>query len=161
MCAVSRHFKIHLDPKYQSWFPFEDFNQIQRQCMSSILQSNENIVISAPTGSGKTSLFELAMIRSFSNTYDQKKILYLAPMRALCTEKTTLWTDKLERIGKRCVELIGGIEYSDIIEEADLIISTPEKWDFVTRTSEIISSVNLILVIRLFYFILKTMTKQS
>lgn len=67
-------------------------------------------------------------------------------MRALCTEKTTLWTEKLGKIGKKCVELIGGSEDADI-EDADLIISTPEKWDFVTRTSKIISSINLILVI--------------
>lgn len=74
-------------------------------------------------------------------------------MRALCTEKTALWTDKLERMGKRCVELIGGSDQSGIIkdydiEDADLIISTPEKWDFVTRTSETFLSVNLVLVTR-------------
>ena len=73
-------------------------------------------------------------------------------MRALCSEKNALWKDKLEKIGKKCIELIGGDDGNNIsdsdIGEADLIISTPEKWDFVTRSSEIISTISLILVTR-------------
>ena len=80
-----------LDSKYRSWFPYEDFNQIQQKCLHPILQSDENIIISAPTGSGKTSLFEFAMIREFQHAQSSfnGKILYLAPMRALCTEKAS------------------------------------------------------------------------
>ena len=65
-------------------------------------------------------------------------------MRALCSEKNALWKEKLEKIGKKCIELISDSD----IGEADLIISTPEKWDFVTRSSEIISTISLILVTR-------------
>lgn len=91
------------------------------------------------------------MIRLFQhpNYHHHGKILYLAPMRALCTEKASIWKQKLESVGKSCIELIGGgdknINESDI-EGADLIISTPEKWDFVTRTIDIIPSTSLILV---------------
>lgn len=139
-----------LDSKYRSWFPYEDFNQIQQKCLHPILQSDENIIISAPTGSGKTSLFEFAMIREFQHAQSSfnGKILYLAPMRALCTEKASAWKQKLEQFGTSCIELIGGdkaINDSDI-EDADLIISTPEKWDYITRSTNIIQRISLILV---------------
>ena len=140
---------FYLDPKYADWFPYDNFNQIQQQSLPEILKSDENIVISAPTGSGKTTLFELAMIRSFG-TLPAKKILYLSPMRALCTEKMTLWSKKFSGIGKSCVELIGGDSSPNItnekLNEADLYITTPEKWDYMTRSTNLIDSIGLILV---------------
>jgi ATP-dependent DNA helicase HFM1/MER3 len=139
---------LFLDPKYYCWFPYESFNQIQQQSLPSILESDENILISAPTGSGKTALFELAMIRLFE-TQPIKKIVYLSPMRALCTEKYTLWSEKLSSIGKSCIELIGGDNNNftkEQVEEADLYITTPEKWDYMTRSSNFIDSIGLVLV---------------
>jgi ATP-dependent DNA helicase HFM1/MER3 len=139
---------LSLDPKFSCWFPYESFNQIQQQSLPSILKSDENIIISAPTGSGKTTLFELAMIRLLE-THPIKKIVYLSPMRALCTEKFALWSKKLSSIGKSCIELIGGDNHNftkEQVEEADLYITTPEKWDYMTRSSNFIDSIGLILV---------------
>lgn len=137
---------MFLDPKYSCWFPYDNFNQIQQQSQAAILKSDENIVISAPTGSGKTTLFELAMIRSLE-TQPAKKILYLSPLRALCTEKMTLWSKKFADIGKNCIELMGGDNIvNEKVEDADLYITTPEKWDYMTRSSNFIDSIGLILV---------------
>ena len=138
---------MYLDERFRSWFQFDDFNQIQQQCIPSILQSDDNIVISAPTGSGKTTLFELAMLRLFKQN-SPKKILYFSPMRALCSEKAQLWSRKFESIGKTSIELIGGDTNvpDSSIETAELIITTPEKWDYVTRSNNIIDSFGLILV---------------
>lgn len=89
------------------------------------------------------------MIRLFE-THPDKKILYLSPMRALCTEKMNLWTDKFSALGKSCLELIGGDSSVNItnerLEEADLYITTPEKWDYMTRSTNLINSIGLILV---------------
>lgn len=140
---------IPLDDKFGNWFPFENFNEIQQQALPHLLNTDRNIVISAPTGSGKTTLFELAMIRLLKKEpVPVKKILYLSPMRALYTEKAQLWSAKFERIGKRCVELIGGDSnsFNSNIEDADLIITTPEKWDYITRSDDILKSIGLILV---------------
>lgn len=84
------------------------------------------------------------MIRAFEKHQDQK-ILYIAPVRALCSEKHTLWSSKLKSIQKSCVELIGG-DSNGLNEPADLIISTPEKWDYISRNKSIIDSIGLILV---------------
>lgn len=150
---------LFLDPKYADWFPYDNLNQIQLQALPSILKLDQNIVISAPTGSGKTTLFELAMIRFFEKHPD-KKILYLSPMRALCTEKMNLWTKKFDSNGKSCLELIGGDSNSNItneqVEEADLFITTPEKWDYMTRSTNLINSIGLILVQTEFEFFYMT-----
>lgn len=140
---ISSH--ILIESEYRNWFPFADFNQIQQQSIPTLLESDENAVISAPTGSGKTTLFEFAMIRAFKTSH--KKILYLSPMRALCTEKANLWKAKLQQIGKTCLELIGrdSTENSDI-DEANLIISTPEKWDCITRSNGHLDQIGLILI---------------
>lgn len=139
---------LFLDEKYAEWFPYDNFNDIQQRALPAILKTDENIVISAPTGSGKTTMFELAIIRSLENN-PTKKILYLSPMRALCTEKMSLWSKKFSSIGKSCIELIGGDSTvsNDQIEEADIYITTPEKWDYMTRSSNLIDSIGLILVI--------------
>lgn len=104
------------------------------------------MVISAPTGSGKTTLFEFAMIRSFQ-CQPNKKVLYLSPMRALCSEKAALWKGKLALVGQSCSEFIGGdsstnSEFSD----SDLIITTPEKWDYMTRSNNHLDKIGLILI---------------
>ena len=69
-------------------------------------------------------------------------------MRALCTEKLNLWSKKFASINKTCIELVGGDSENtnEQIEEADLYITTPEKWDYMTRSTNIIDSIGLILV---------------
>jgi len=39
-------------------FPFDNFNKLQSECFEQIFFSNQNMIISAPTASGKTVLFE-------------------------------------------------------------------------------------------------------
>jgi ATP-dependent helicase YprA (DUF1998 family) len=44
-------------------FPFAHFNPIQSESFDSIYNTDRNIVLSAPTGSGKTVCFEFAIAR--------------------------------------------------------------------------------------------------
>ena len=43
-------------------YPFKFFNPIQTQVFFSLYQTNKNILIGAPTGSGKTIMSELAIL---------------------------------------------------------------------------------------------------
>jgi DEAD/DEAH box helicase len=52
-----------LPPRLHSLFPFEFFNAMQSEAFQPIYESDTNIIISAPTGSGKTVCFELAIAR--------------------------------------------------------------------------------------------------
>ncbi|KZT27339.1 P-loop containing nucleoside triphosphate hydrolase protein [Neolentinus lepideus HHB14362 ss-1] len=94
---------------YRSMWKFGVFNAIQSSCFDDIMASEENLVISAPTGSGKTVLFELAVIHMLmqSGNDGSTKCVYMAPTKALCSERYRDWTVKFEGLGIKCCELTG------------------------------------------------------
>ncbi|KAF9019053.1 hypothetical protein BDZ89DRAFT_1164864 [Hymenopellis radicata] len=53
---------------YRALFKFGVFNAVQSSCFETLVNSNENLVASAPTGSGKTVLFELVIIQMLTWT---------------------------------------------------------------------------------------------
>ncbi len=57
----------------------------QEKSVKKGLLSGSNIVVAAPTASGKTFIAEMAMLRTV--LWDRRKALYIAPMRALVSEK--------------------------------------------------------------------------
>ncbi|KAL5212478.1 hypothetical protein ABZP36_023325 [Zizania latifolia] len=63
------------------------------------------------------------------------KTIYIAPMKALVQEKLRDWSMKLESLGINCLEMTGDNEFYNIksIHDADLILTTPEKFDSVSR----------------------------
>jgi len=52
-----------LPDRLRPLFPFQYFNAMQSQSLPALYSSDHNIVLSAPTGSGKTTCFELAIAR--------------------------------------------------------------------------------------------------
>ncbi len=70
------------------------------------------------------------------NEYPEGKAVYVAPLKALVRERVADWKKKLEGVlGKTVVELTGDTS-PDIraIERADVIVTTPEKWDGISRS---------------------------
>ena len=61
---------------YEKIFNFTHFNPIQTQLYHTMIHTDHNVLLGAPTGSGKTTIAELAMFRIF-NTYPQAKIVYI------------------------------------------------------------------------------------
>ncbi|KAF8408273.1 hypothetical protein HHK36_007422 [Tetracentron sinense] len=134
-----------LPAPFRSTFSFRYFNSLQSECFSVCFLSDVNMVISAPTGSGKTVLFELCILRLLSRFISQEgrfihvkgtlKTIYIAPSKALVQEKLRNWNQKLGSLGINCLELTGDNESYNIrnIQEADIILTTPEKFDAVTR----------------------------
>ncbi|KAF6764008.1 Sec63 Brl domain-containing protein [Ephemerocybe angulata] len=133
---------------------FGAFNAVQSACFDDIMHTNDNMVISAPTGSGKTVLFELAIIKMHMDGRGGKAV-YIAPTKALCTEKFTDWCSKFEPLGLTCYELTGdtataGRSLWSEARKASIIVTTAEKWDSVTRGwndhQEMLSFIHLFLV---------------
>ncbi|KAJ8270164.1 hypothetical protein GJAV_G00111050 [Gymnothorax javanicus] len=117
-------------------FPY--FNYVQSKALDDILYTGKNFVACAPTGSGKTVLFELAIIRLLMETpspWHDIKIVYMAPIKALCSQRYENWHEKFGPLGLNCKELTGDTEIEDFfeIQDAHLIMTTPEKWDSMTR----------------------------
>ena len=53
----------HLPPKYSPIFPYPSLNKLQQVVLPVALNSDSNIAVCAPTGSGKTTVFEMALVR--------------------------------------------------------------------------------------------------
>lgn len=71
-----------LPSNLQAVLPFQEFNDVQAACFSVAYESDDNCLISAPTGSGKTTLFELALFRTLANKASSV-VVYLAPIKVL------------------------------------------------------------------------------
>ena len=125
-----------LSNKLRQVFPHDHFNAIQSRCFNPIYHSDENIVVSAPTGSGKTALLELAICRlAEQQRCDQFKIVYQAPIKSLCSERLRDWEKKFRHLNLTVAELTGDTSAKEMnmVGKANIIVTTPEKWDSITR----------------------------
>ncbi|KAL9933442.1 hypothetical protein V8E36_007618 [Tilletia maclaganii] len=124
-----------LPDAWRTIFKFPVFNAVQSTCFESVFQSERNLVVSAPTGSGKTVIFELAIIRMLQSRNASAKAVYLAPTKALCSERAKDWATRLQPLGCTVAEVTGDTSYAGLssAKKARVIITTPEKWDSLTR----------------------------
>jgi replicative superfamily II helicase len=114
---------------------FKYFNPVQTQLFHTLYHTRENVLLGAPTGSGKTIAAELAMWSAFRD-FPKSKVVYIAPLKALVKERVSDWKKRLmPYMGRRLVELTGDVTPDlKTIESADVIITTPEKFDGVSRS---------------------------
>jgi replicative superfamily II helicase len=117
-------------PEFADAFGFEEFNRMQREALPALLESDANVVASAPTASGKTALAELAICKTLR---DGGTALFVAPMRALTNEKEAEW-DRFESLGYSVYVVTGERDLNPRrAERADILVMTPEKADSATR----------------------------
>ncbi|KAJ3029022.1 UNVERIFIED_CONTAM: Sec63 [Siphonaria sp. JEL0065] len=147
---------------------------MQSQCLDVAYNTDDNLVVSAPTGSGKTCVMELAIVRLISKQGgDRAKIIYIAPtkvcsvlvvgewnvdslvrtsVQALCSERVIDWKKKFRVLGITCGELTGDTESEAVreVQQSNIIVTTPEKWDSMTRRwrdhKQLMELVQLILI---------------
>jgi replicative superfamily II helicase len=117
-------------PKFADAFPFDEFNEMQREAVPALLNSDANVVASAPTGSGKTALAELAICQTLEQG---GTALFVAPLRALTNEKEAEW-ERFEDLGYSVYVVTGERDlHPRRAERADVLVMTPEKADSATR----------------------------
>lgn len=125
-----------LPDRFRQIFRYELFNAAQSKCFAPIYKSNYNVVVSAPTGSGKTALLELAICKLVENhPSEQFKVVYTAPTKSLCSERAQDWQKKFSHLNMACAELTGDTSQAEMakVGKASIIVTTPEKFDSVTR----------------------------
>lgn len=152
-------------------FPtYKEFNKVQTVIFPTAYYSNENILVCAPTGAGKSDIAILAIlntVKQYANMEDFNqlistdkididldgfKIIYVAPLKALAAEIVAKFNKRLNWLGVQVRELTGDMQMTkDEIAKTQVIVTTPEKWDVVTRKSntsdsELISKVQLLIV---------------
>ncbi len=132
-------------------------NPMQSAVFESAFNTNENLLICAPTGAGKTNVAMLTVVAHLrdkgiiknendpyaayqdigdeqTNSGVGRKIVYIAPMKALAQEVVEKFSSKLKVLGIIVRELTGDMQLSrQEAESADILVTTPEKWDVVTR----------------------------
>ncbi|XP_073996642.1 activating signal cointegrator 1 complex subunit obelus isoform X2 [Rhodnius prolixus] len=123
------------NPHYEKLYKFSHFNPIQTQIFHCLYHTDYNVLLGAPTGSGKTIMAEIAMFRVFMNS-PGSKVVYVAPLKALVRERIEDWKVRLEKgIHKSVVELTGDVSPDvQAIMKSDIIVTTPEKWDSISRS---------------------------
>jgi pre-mRNA-splicing helicase BRR2 len=76
---------------------------------------------------------------------DSFKMVYIAPMKALVQEMVGSFGKRLSYLGVKVGELSGDHQMTkQQIAETQLIFTTPEKWDVITRKSTDTSYTNLV-----------------
>lgn len=81
-------------------------NRIQSRIYPTALNSNQNLLVCAPTGAGKTNIAMLAVLHELGQNMRhgiiQKqdfKVVYVAPMKALAAEVTAAFSRRLGPLG--------------------------------------------------------------
>lgn len=90
--------------------PFKALNSVQSKVFPKIWESDKNIVVSAPTGTGKTGVLDLAIGRLLSHRQpngQMGKVVYVAPTRALCGERADDWSRRYSGLGLSCKAVTG------------------------------------------------------
>lgn len=123
------------NPRYEAMYRFSHFNPIQTQAFHTLYHTDENVLLGAPTGSGKTISAELTILRLLA-AHPGSKTVYIAPLKALVRERIKDWgAGFCKTLGLRLVELTGDFTPDlKALLSADIIVVTPEKWDGISRS---------------------------
>ncbi|TGZ69988.1 hypothetical protein CRM22_003424 [Opisthorchis felineus] len=117
-------------------------NLIQSRLCHAALETDENLLLCAPTGAGKTNVALLCIMHELGKfinpdgtiNKDEFKVIYIAPMRSLVQEVVGNFNKLLSSYGIKVDELTGDHQLTrEQIYETQVIVCTPEKWDVVTR----------------------------
>ncbi|KAJ3128871.1 DEIH-box ATPase [Nowakowskiella sp. JEL0407] len=132
-------------------------NPVQSKVYPAAFESDDPILVCAPTGAGKTNIAMLTMLREIGKHRNQEtgefeldsfKIVYVAPMKALVAEMVGNFGARLKEYGITVAELTGDRSLTkQQISETQIIVTTPEKWDIITRKATDRSYTNLVRLI--------------
>lgn len=123
-------------------------NPMQSSVFETAFRTRQNLLVCAPTGAGKTNVALLTIMAHFRDVgllpghndkaiETGKKVVYIAPMKALAQEVVEKFNSKLNRpLGLIVRELTGDMQLTRAeAASANVLVTTPEKWDVVTRKS--------------------------
>jgi helicase len=120
---------------------FENYNPVQEKCLDKI---NSNLVVSAPTASGKTIIAELFLLEQILN--HKKKVIYTAPLRALASEHYKDFKNKYRDV-KFALSTGDFDSNSSYLKKFDCVFTTYEKLASLLRhKAEFLDDVGCLIV---------------
>nr|AGE95642.1 pre-mRNA splicing helicase [Encephalitozoon cuniculi] len=113
------------------------FNYIQSMVQDSVLKGDGNVLVCAPTGSGKTVIGMMSILRE-AERRKKMRVGYIVPMKALAREICRTISRWFSGYGISVVEHTSDV-YSGYahLERTGVIVSTPEKFDVLTRNTDL------------------------
>jgi activating signal cointegrator complex subunit 3 len=93
------------------------------------------VLLGAPTGTGKTLVGELAILR-MKKIHRNGICVYIAPLKSLARERLLEWTRRFGQAPMhwKVLELSGDTHHNrSALDRADILICTPEKFDLLSR----------------------------
>lgn len=147
---------------------YKTLNRMQSLIYDVGYNTNENMLVCAPTGAGKTDVALLTILHTIKQfitenenanddgididiDFDEFKIVYVAPLKALAAEVVEKFSKKLAWLNINVRELTGDMQLTKTeIMNTQIIVTTPEKWDVVTRKAngdtELVEKVKLLII---------------
>ncbi|KAJ3514868.1 hypothetical protein NLJ89_g2119 [Agrocybe chaxingu] len=138
-------------------FTVPKLNRVQSKLFPVAFGTDEPILLCAPTGAGKTNVAMLTILNEMSKHRSEEtgefdlnafKIVYIAPMKALVQEMVGNFSSRLGVFNIKVGELTGDSQMTkQQIAVTQIIVTTPEKWDVITRKQTDTSYTNFVRLI--------------
>ncbi|XP_048003797.1 putative U5 small nuclear ribonucleoprotein 200 kDa helicase [Leguminivora glycinivorella] len=140
------------NPKFEKLYEFKQFNPVQTQVFNAVYNTDDNVFVGAPSGSGKSVIAELALLRLLSSNA-AGRVVYLLPKDALADIVFSDWYHKFatqDGFNLKVVQLTGETATDHkLLNKGQIIITTAEKWDVLSRRWKVrksVQSVSLFIV---------------
>lgn len=110
---------------------FRELFPPQVEALRRGLLSGANIVVSAPTASGKSLI---ALMAALKHVLENRKVVYVAPLKSLVYEKARSWSAVISKVGGRLAVSTGDYDrVESVLARADMVLMTYEKLDSLLR----------------------------
>lgn len=128
-----RFDETQLPPELLKYFEEKGLRELyppQEEAIKAGLLGGRSLVVSSPTASGKTLI---AIMAAYLKAKQGMKVVYLAPLRALASEKYSEFSE-LTRFGMKTVISTGDYDSTgESLGRGDIIVLTNERFDSVMR----------------------------
>ncbi|MBE0609453.1 MAG: DEAD/DEAH box helicase [Dehalococcoidia bacterium] len=100
-------------------------------------RTSSGLAIRMPTSAGKTRIAELAILSELTRP-ERRQVVYVAPFNALADEVEVSMSSLFANLGYRVSSVLGNYDLdeleADLLQSADLLITTPEKLTLLLRS---------------------------
>ena len=116
------------NPQFEQLYAnrFDVFNPIQTQLFHVLYHTDTPVLLGAPTGSGKTTVAEIALLR-MKKQNPKAKCVYIAPLKSLARERLKEWSKRLGAppLRWKVLELSGDTSHDvNALNNSDILVST-------------------------------------